>query len=110
MRGAGAPAEPAQLPGVRLPRTFLPTQYTARLVIDPRRPTFDGTIAIAGKLAARTSVIWLHGYHLKIGKATARRDGAGADLPLTITPRGEDLLEVRAAVPLDPGSWTLSIE
>jgi alanyl aminopeptidase len=108
--GAAGPAgalEPPQ-PTLRLPRNFEPTRYTARLVIDPRRSDFDGSIAIAGNVAERSSVIWLHGYKLNVGKATAQREGV--ELPLTVTPRGADLLEVRAPRPLDPGAWTLALD
>lgn len=117
--GPGAPkttptAPPATAPvaatQVRLPRTFLPSQYTARLAIDPELPTFDGAIQIAGQLRERTDTIWLHGYHLTIRKATARKDGTTTDVPLAITLRGTDVLEVRAPAQLEPGAWTLAIE
>jgi alanyl aminopeptidase len=102
-----AALEPPQ-PTLRLPRNFEPTQYTARLAIDPARAGFDGSIAIAGTVAARSSVIWLHGHQLKIGKAIAQQDGTS--VPLTVTPKGADLLEVRAARPLDAGAWTLALD
>jgi alanyl aminopeptidase len=104
---SAAALEPPQ-PTLRLPRNFEPTQYTARLAIDPARDGFDGSIAIAGNVAQRSSVIWLHGYKLKVGKAAAQRDGA--EVPLTVTPKGEDLLELRAAAPLEPGAWTLALD
>ncbi|HWU88573.1 MAG TPA: M1 family metallopeptidase, partial [Kofleriaceae bacterium] len=91
-----------------LPRNFVPTQYTARLAIDPARTGFDGSIAIAGNVAERSSVIWLHGYHLAVARAVAQQDGV--EVPLTVTPRGDDLLEVRAARPLDTGAWTLALD
>lgn len=101
-----APASPA--PALRLPRTFLPSGYTARLAIDPERPRFRGAIQIAGNLAERSSVIWLHGYHLAIERAVAQQ--AGVEVALTVAPRGHDLLEIRAARPLDPGAWTLAFD
>jgi len=102
-------AEPATPPTtVRLPRTFLPTRYTARLAIDPAQDTFRGAVAIAGTLAERTSLIWLHGWKLTIARAVARQ--GGAEVALTVTPRGEDLLEIRAATPLAPGAWTLELD
>jgi cytosol alanyl aminopeptidase len=106
---AGPPAaiEPAQ-PVLRLPRNFEPAQYTARLAIDPGRAGFDGSIAIAGNVAERSSVIWLHGHQLKVGKAVAQQ--GDALVPLTVTPKGTDLLEVRAARPLEAGAWTLVLD
>jgi hypothetical protein len=59
------------VPTLRLPRNFLPASYTATLAIDPARSSFDGTIAIAGNVSEPSSVIWLHGRHLKITRAVA---------------------------------------
>jgi len=95
-------------PTLRLPRNFLPTGYTARLAIDPRKPTFDASIAIAGNVSERSSVIWLHGRHLKITKGVAHQDKT--EIALVATAKGEDLLEIRAREPLDPGAWTLALE
>ncbi|HET7501007.1 MAG TPA: M1 family aminopeptidase [Kofleriaceae bacterium] len=98
--------EPAA-PALRLPRNFLPVRYAAQLAIDPARRDFDGAIGITGRVAERSSVIWLHGHQLAIRHAVARR--AGVEIPVTATPRGTELLELRAASPLDPGEWTLVI-
>ncbi|HSR99893.1 MAG TPA: hypothetical protein VLM79_22720, partial [Kofleriaceae bacterium] len=99
--------EPAP-PTLRLPRNFLPATYAASLSIDPAKSGFDGSIAITGKVAERSSVIWLHGRQLKIKRAVAKR--GGAEVELTATPHGDELLSFRAATPLDVGEWTLSIE
>jgi alanyl aminopeptidase len=88
-------------PTLRLPRNFVPTAYDIKLDIDPAKDRFTGHVAITGKVSERSSVIWLHGYHLAIEKASA-----GAT-PLTVTPKGEDLLEVKAATPLEAGEQTL---
>nr|MBA3818791.1 ERAP1-like C-terminal domain-containing protein [Deltaproteobacteria bacterium] len=108
-----AGAEPAAgvappQPTVRLPRNFLPTQYTAKLAIDPRQATFTGTIEIAGTVNELSSVIWLHGYHLRIINASAVRENRA--IALTVTQHGEDLLQLRAARPLEPGPWTIAID
>jgi alanyl aminopeptidase len=95
-------------PTVRLPRNFVPTGYKARLAIDPKKDKFSGAVEIAGNVSERSSVIWLHGFHLAITKAAAS-NAAGA-IALTVTPKGEDLLEVRAEKPLDAGAWTLAFE
>ncbi|HMG23497.1 MAG TPA: M1 family metallopeptidase [Kofleriaceae bacterium] len=102
-RGLEPPA-----PALRLPRNFLPTGYTATLAVDPAVAGFTGTIAIAGEVAQRSSVIWLHGRDLVVARASASRDGA--EIALTATPHGGELLELRAAAPLDPGAWTLAID
>jgi cytosol alanyl aminopeptidase len=95
-------------PKLRLPRNFLPASYAATLAIDPAATGFDGTIAITGEVAERSSVIWLHGHQLAIKRASAAR--SGAEVALTATPRGDELLELRAASPLGPGTWTVAID
>ena len=102
-RGLEPPA-----PTLRLPRNFLPTGYAATLSVDPAAAGFDGAIAITGEVAQRSSVIWLHGHQLAVKRASASR--AGAEVAMTVAPHGDELLELRAASPLDPGSWTLAIE
>jgi alanyl aminopeptidase len=89
---------PTDVPALRLPRVFTPTGYEARLVIDPAKPTFSGSIKIAGTVAQATEVVWLHGRHLMITNAHG----------LTVTPRGEDLLEVRGA--FQPGPATIELD
>ncbi|HEY1546325.1 MAG TPA: M1 family metallopeptidase [Kofleriaceae bacterium] len=107
---APAPVPPPtdDVPKLRLPRTFLPTSYTARLAIDPDKPTFDGAIQIDGKLAEATSTIWLHGYHLTIKSAKATQNGA--PIAITATQRGEELLEIHADAPMQPGAIQLAFE
>ena len=51
-------------------------------------------------------MIWLHG---AASDQHATRL-TGAEVALTVTPRGEDLLELRAAQPLEPGAWTLALD
>jgi len=96
------------VPTLRLPRNFVPASYAATLAIDPAQAGFEGTIAITGEVAQRSSVIWLHGHELAIKRASAAR--AGAEIALIATPHGDELLELRAQAPLDPGSWTLALE
>lgn len=108
-RAASAPAPAVEAPALRLPRTFLPASYRARLVIDPARTHFTGAIEIPGALSARTDVIWLHGRKLAVSRAVAR-PASGAAIPLTVAPRGEHLLELRAPSPLAPGAWTLALD
>jgi cytosol alanyl aminopeptidase len=96
------------MPKLRLPKTFVPTGYTATLTIDPARDTFDGVIAIAGQVTDASSVIWLHGKDLSIKRASGWQDIEAEARPITVTPRGDDLLEVRGD--FLPGKWVLNIE
>ncbi len=101
------PAAADEIPKLRLPRTFVPTEYAARLEIDPAKLTFGGEITLTGTIAERAQVIWLHGRGLSITSSVATRDGASVQL--AVTPRGEDLLELRPATPLPPGTWALAL-
>ncbi|HUJ59368.1 MAG TPA: M1 family metallopeptidase [Kofleriaceae bacterium] len=105
---APPPLAPPQ-PTLRLPRNFTPTGYQARLAIDPTQATFTGQITITGTVSELSSVIWLHGYHLRVMRATAASDTASAR-QLEVTPRGEDLLEVRAEPAFAAGTWHLSFD
>jgi cytosol alanyl aminopeptidase len=96
------------VPALRLPRNFTPGGYTATLAIDPARAGFDGTIAISGEVVQRSSVIWLHGHKLAVKRAVATR--SGREVAIAATPHGDELLELRAATPLDPGTWTLGLD
>jgi alanyl aminopeptidase len=109
--GSPAPAAPreAAAPTLRLPRSFLPASYAARLEIDPSKTGFEGSIQIAGNLSERSRTIWLNARRLTVHKAVAQRSG-GPEVALTATPRGDDFLELAAAQPLAPGAWTLSID
>ncbi|HEY6039599.1 MAG TPA: hypothetical protein VIV58_35205, partial [Kofleriaceae bacterium] len=99
------PAFDPPAPALRLPRHFAPTHYTARLAIDPSKPTFAGEIAIDGMLDRRTATIWLHGKHLEVARAVAS-DGQ-REIALAVTAK-DDLLGLHAAQPLDAGTWTLT--
>jgi alanyl aminopeptidase len=107
-----APIPPApgdEAPKLRLPRLFVPASYAARLTIDPAKPTFAGSITITGEITVATSVIWLHGRHLTIKKATATGT-TNVPIDLHVTPRGEDLLELQTDAALPPGAWQLALD
>jgi cytosol alanyl aminopeptidase len=109
---ASAPPPSALIPPqptLRLPRNFVPTGYAVRLEVDPASPGFEGAIQIAGNVAERSLVIWLNAKKLTVHKAVAQRPGQ-PDVLLTATAKGDDFLELRAAEPLDAGSWTLAID
>jgi hypothetical protein len=48
----------------------------ATLVVDPAKTGFDGSIAITGEVAQRSSVIWLHGRQLAVQRASAAGSAA----------------------------------
>ncbi|MGE0547696.1 MAG: M1 family aminopeptidase [Kofleriaceae bacterium] len=87
---------------------FLPTGYNARLAIDPAADGFSGSIAITGVIDQPSSVIWLHGRDLAVQRATASHDTS--EITLTVTPRGDDMLELTAGSPLVAGTWTVMID
>src|ERR1043166_7485588 len=99
--------EPPQ-PKLRLQRNFTPSEYAAHLAIDPAQTGFAGAIAITGEVTQRSSVFWLHGRKFAIKRAVAKR--GSTEVALTAAAHGEDLLELRAASPLDAGTWTLAID
>lgn len=106
-----APVPPTpgdDVPKLRLPRLFVPESYAARLTIDPAKPTFAGSITITGQIPNATSVIWLHGRHLTVKKATAT--GSAMPIELHVTPRGEDLLELQSEAALPPGTWQVALD
>lgn len=87
---------------MRLPKTFVEKSVAATLSIDPAKSGFSGAIELTGEVTAAAPVIWLHGKGLTINKATA--NGA----PITVTPRGEDLLELRGT--FTPGPLVLALD
>jgi len=96
-------------PTLRLPRNFAPKSNVVRLVIDPSKPGFTGSIEITANVVERSAVIWLHSRQLEIVKAVAKQ--ASTEVALTATRHDKDeLLELRAATPLDAGTWTLAID
>jgi cytosol alanyl aminopeptidase len=103
----------ARVPGassVRLPRTFTPIAYRAHLAVDPEKSNFDGSMTIDGELTEATSRFWLHGRDLAIHLASAVPVTGSSVVPLEVTPRGEDVLELRAGSSLAPGGWSISIQ
>ncbi|MBK7191885.1 MAG: ERAP1-like C-terminal domain-containing protein [Myxococcales bacterium] len=102
---AVAPVAPAD---VRLPRAFRVESYAPSLVIDPAQPTFTGSIAIAGTLAAGTPAVWLHAERLTIDSAVATT--ATGDVPLRVwTDRAPGRVALTAAAPLPAGHVVITL-
>ncbi len=93
----------SDVPALRLPKTFVATGYTATLTIDPKKPTFNGHVVLAGTITEPTSVVWLHAKGLEFSTVTA------PGTP-TLTRHGEDLIALRVDTPLQPGPWTVTFE
>ena len=100
-------AAPAQLasdvPGLRLPKAFVATGYTATLTIDPSKPKFTGHVVLAGTVVEPTSVVWLHARGLEFSGVIA------VGTP-TLTRQGEDLIALRLDAPLQPGPWSVTFD
>jgi alanyl aminopeptidase len=88
------PADP--VPELRLPTTFAPSAYTAHLTIDPGQPRFTGHIEIAGTIAERTSVVWLH--------------AKGLEFTTPVEHHGDDLIALRYDTALEPGPLTITLD
>ncbi|HEY5920860.1 MAG TPA: M1 family metallopeptidase [Kofleriaceae bacterium] len=91
----------------RLPRTFQPKSYAARLHVDPAQPAFSGTIEITGELTEPLALIWLHAEQLTIHRVVATRGATRVPMLPSLLPRG--VLALRSEQPLDAGDWTLAI-
>ncbi len=102
--GVDAPA-----PTLRMSRAFLPSGYTARLVIDPGQPGFDGVVDIEGTLDAATSLLWLNARDLAIASATAQQGGQTVKLAVAAQADG-GFVGLRPERALGAGPVTLHLE
>jgi cytosol alanyl aminopeptidase len=100
---------PAEVPD-RLPHTFEPTSYAARLAVDPEHTTFTGTIEITGELAEPSALIWINAEYLSITHVDASRDGVRVAMVATYLTARRGWLALRSEQPLAQGAWTLSID
>jgi aminopeptidase N len=97
---APAPAADAPPPGLRLPRTVLPTHEALELHLEPRRPSYRGHARIDVTVAAPTAVVWLHAEGLEIS--------AGAGVRVLHAPGG--LLGLAFNAPLPAGEHSLDLD
>lgn len=104
---AGEPAPTP--PALRLPRTFLPTSYAARLVVTPTAATFTGRVEIEGELTETSQVIWLNAQDLTF-EAAVLTTTSGARVPLEVLPAEKQFVAFRAAAPIPTGALKLSID
>ncbi|HSR98454.1 MAG TPA: hypothetical protein VLM79_15455, partial [Kofleriaceae bacterium] len=94
------PAERAEAaPGLRLPRTFVPTGYAVRLAVVPSEAQFAGHIEIEGELASPSRVIWLDAQGLTFGAAVAVTAAGRTTLDAVPSPTGVVALRAPKALP-----------
>jgi cytosol alanyl aminopeptidase len=99
---------PASLEGVtlpvgRLPPEVRPLQARLSLVIDPEKPTFQGSIDLTVQLDAARDIVWIHGRDLRPSLVTITPEGR-APLPTRwdqVTPAG--LVALRPEARIEPG-------
>jgi alanyl aminopeptidase len=97
---------PADAP-FRLPHTFEPQRYRARLEIGDKQ--FTGHVEIDGTLSEAASLIWLHAVDLTVTRAQAMSGNTAIDLEVSGR-RKDQLLGFRSPHSLQAGRWTLAIE
>ncbi|HEY5920577.1 MAG TPA: M1 family aminopeptidase [Kofleriaceae bacterium] len=93
--------------GLRMPRVFMPTRYTATLWIDPAKPTFRGELTIVGDLERDSNAIWLHARDLEITKWSVSSYAGSA--PQTLQNHG-DRIELRGGFRGGPTTIQLAYE
>lgn len=110
MAHAATPVPADAVPTGRLPRTVVPTLVELELKIDPRKERFNGRTRIQATVAAPTSVIWMHGNRLKIGRAEAVLSD-GRRIALTSeSAHVSGVLRLSAASELPAGKATIEID
>ena len=91
----------------RLPHTFEPRAYRARLALGAHR--FTGHIEITGDLSEAVALIWLHGVGLVV--TDARAVHGDVVIPLEASPpRADQLLGLLSETALAAGRWTISLD
>ncbi len=114
---SGAPLDvaPEAPPVGRLPTTVVPQRYALELELDPKRPTFRGSVTIDVQLKEPRRRIYLHGRDLRVSAArvfTSGGSGATA-IPTTLEVKAladRSLLELTAPSGLAAGPARLVIE
>ncbi len=104
-----AQAGPIPVPGLKLPRDFVPLAYLPRLTIDPDQGTFSGRMDIEVRVDKPTDVVWLNARNLAIGVAYATLPAAGEEVRAKVIPAGEEVIGLKFAKELPAGAAMLSI-
>lgn len=106
---------PASLQGVtlpvgRLPPEVRPLHVALSLVIDPEKPTFQGSIDLAIQLDDARDIVWIHGRDLRPSRVTITREG-GPPLETRwdqVTSAG--LVALRPEERIEPGKAVIHVE
>jgi len=95
----------------RLGDSAKPTREDVRLVLDPSKPDYSGTVTIALTIPKKTSEIRFHAEEMTLGKVTLLSTKAGAKPIAHVIQKGDLGIQfLHAAKPLAPGDYTLTIE
>jgi cytosol alanyl aminopeptidase len=91
-----------QPPTLRLPTTVVPTSYQVKLTLDPAKPSFSGSIAIAVNVTQPVSTIWLNATDISIEQASLR--SGDKNLTAHAEPAGSDFLGLHfdSQLPIGP--------
>jgi len=97
----------AQAPALKLPNAVVPTGYQVDVFLDPAKPDFAGSIAIAVDIREPVHEIWLHAHNIKVVSAKLETDGKSRKAN-AVNSAG-DYLKLEFAVPVAVGKATLRI-
>jgi len=107
---AKAPAPAALAAGAnpaRLPHVVRPTSESLDLTLDPAQQGYGGSVTIGLKVSARADSFQLNSRSLAITRLALA--GPTGEIPVTHSLAARERITVRAAKPLEPGSYTLEI-
>jgi alanyl aminopeptidase len=91
----------------RLGREVVPTFQAVALEVDADQSDYRGTVRIALRVETPTDRFSLHGREMELTSATL--EGTRGPVAVEHGRAGDDLITIRAAVPLAPGEYTLTI-
>ena len=95
----------------RLGDAAKPTREDVRLVLDPSKPDYSGSVTIALTIPRKTSEIRFHAEDMTLGKVTLLTTKVGAKpIPHVIQKGDLGIQFLHAAKPLSPGDYTLTID
>lgn len=101
-----AAADPAP-PALRLPPVGRPVRYDLDLWIDPRAPTFRGTVGIDLEVLQPTTVVWLNATELTVD--SAKLEAAGGAFVPRVVPGGDDFVGFVFDRAVAPGKARLTV-
>jgi len=94
-------------PALRLPASVRPVRGRLDLTIVPSRETFTGTATYDLAVSESVETLWIHATGLKLQRVELATGGASQ--PATVVPGNEDVVGLRFAKPVAPGSARLTL-